>query len=348
MSRPPEVPDRGLVRLGLAGLGWGARVAEAVRGLPGVRLDACFARSPGAREEFAARFGARPCHTWAELVAGPELDGVIIMTPNSTHRDLAVAALEAGKHVLVTKPIAASLDDAAAMIRAARAAGRILAVGHQSRRHPALRELKRRLDGGDIGMARRIEGNTSSPTGLGVAAADWRAQATECPGGPLTQLGIHYLDNFQHFLGPVRVVSARLSRAGTGPVDPDTAIVDLAFGDGATGRLVTSYVTPRARWIWVTGDRGTLAFEPDGSLVLERGRGQRTQVRGPVTDFDGVVRGMLAEEVGEFARSIRTGHPFETDGAAGARNLAVVLAAVESHRRSAPVAVADLLLGTGV
>lgn len=338
-----------VIRLGLAGLGWGERVANAMRDLSGVSLVACFARTPAAREEFSIRFGVRACATWEEMIADNSLHGIILMTPNGTHRDLAVAAMRAGKHVLVTKPIAPTLAGAAAMIRVARESGRVLAVGHQSRRHPALRAMKRFLGAGGIGTPRRIEGNTSSPTGLGVTEAHWRAQAAECPGGPLAQLGIHYLDNFQHFLGPIRMVSARLTREGGGPVDPDTAVVDLDFECGATGRLTSSYVTPRARWIRVNGELGSLAFESDGSLAVEsRSERARRMLLAPADDPERILREMLADEVREFADCIRTGGIPETDGMVGARNLAVVLAAVESQRRSVAVAVAELLAAVGL
>jgi UDP-N-acetyl-2-amino-2-deoxyglucuronate dehydrogenase len=352
MSSQHDVPSAApaaVIRLGLAGLGWGERVATAMRGLPGVSLAACFARTPAAREKFAAQFGVRACASWEEMIADNSLHGVILMTPNGTHRDLAVAAMRACKHVLVTKPIAPTLPEAAEMIRVARESGRLLAVGHQSRRHPALRALKRFLEAGEVGTPQRIEGNTSSPTGLDVREADWRAQAAECPGGPLTQLGIHYIDNFQHFLGPVRTVSARLTREGGGRVDPDTAVVDFGFEHGATGRLTSSYVTPRKRWIRVTGERGVLGFEADGGLVVESAReGEGRMLLEASGDPERILREMLANEVREFADCIRSGHAPETDGIVGARNLAVVLAAVESQRRSEPVAVAELLVAAGL
>lgn len=331
------------IRLGIAGLGWGARMAAAMRDLPGVTLPSCHARTPAARDDFAARFGCRACATWEELVADDSLHGVIIMTPNRTHRDLAVAALRAGKHVLVTKPVATTLRDAADMIAAAREGDRILAVGHQSRRHPALRELKRLVEAGDLGAPRLVEGNTSSPTGLSAAPDEWRAQAEECPGGPLLQLGIHYVDNYQHLLGPVGEVTARFSKLGRGAIDPDTAIVLFGFDAGSAGSLTSSYVTPHTRWIRVTGEHAMAQFGADGSLTLQpAGRGPCITLMAPVKDREETLRQMLAEEVAEFAECIRTGRAPETDGIAGARNLAVVLAAVASHRRGAPVRVQEL------
>ncbi len=337
----------GPVRIGLIGLGWGERVAVAMRALAGVELAVCFARAPVVREAFARRFGCRPAESFDALLDDDRLDGVVLMTPNATHRELAIQAMKAGKHVLVTKPIATTLEDAMAMIRTARETGRILAVGHQSRRHPALRILKQFIDDGGLGPVRTIEGNTSSATGLRVTRGNWRSRMEECPGGPLLQLGIHYIDNFQYFFGPVERVTASFEKIGGGAVDPDTSTVLLRFDAGMAGYLGCSYVTPHTRWIRVSGEKATALFEADGSLVLHAASEMRVLLPA-ASDGSAVRRGVLAAEVEELAACIRTGEAPETGGRAGARNLAVVLAAVESHRRGVPVDVEALLRAAGL
>lgn len=335
------------VRLGLVGLAWGERVASAVRGRPEVRLAACHARTPARRDAFAARHGLRAYATYEQMLADRSLEGVVLMTPNGTHRDLAVEALRAGKHVLVTKPIAPTLAEAAEMMATAAACGRTLAVGHQSRRHPALRRLRQLVDSGDLGELRLIEGNTSSPTGPTLAAGHWRTQAAACPGGPLMQLGIHYIDTFQHLLGPVRSVSAWMSGSPGNDTAPDTTLSLFQFHTGAAGYLGSSYVTAHARWIRLTGTEGAAVFQADGSLrVVKEGRDH--VVVPPASDRESVLSAMLAEEVGEFAACIRGGSPPEIDGRVGTRNLAVVLAAVESHRCGEPVSVDGILLAAGI
>jgi len=306
-------------------------------------IAACYARSAGARERFAAEFAVRACSTFEGLVNDESLDGIIVMTPNGTHRDLAVAAMRAGRHVLVTKPIATTLKDAADMIRVAHETGRILVVGHQSRRHPAVRALRQLVEANELGLPRLIEGNTSSPTGFDITPVDWRAQAAECPGGPLLQLGIHYVDNFQYLLGPVRTVWARMAKIGDGAVAPDTATVQLKFCSGAFGYLGSSYVTPYSRWIRLSGERAVAEFRADGSMSLCGMEGEVTRVVVPPQNRAALHREMLLEEVQEFVDCIRQGLSPETGGLAGARNLAVVLAAIESHRTGSPVEIEDLL-----
>jgi UDP-N-acetyl-2-amino-2-deoxyglucuronate dehydrogenase len=335
------------VSVGLVGLGWGSRIAAAIRSSAGVTLEACYARTESARIDFSVTHGVRASRTYRELITDGSLHGVIIMTPNSTHRDLTIAALEAGKHVLVTKPISTTLKEAAEMTEAARKCGRVLMVGHQSRRHPALRALKRLVDKGQLGTLNRIEGNTSSPTGLRITADDWRAQPTECPGGPLMQLGIHYVDNFQYLVGPIRHVSAWMGKTSAGALNRDTAAVLVDFGSGASGYLGSSYVVPKTRWIRLSGETGSAHFHDNGTLSVSDVLPKNTTAV-LATDNDAVLHDMLAEEISEFADCVRTSKEPEVSCATAARNLAVILAAVESHRQARRVSVDELLYAAGL
>lgn len=331
------------VRLGLVGLSWGARVAEAMQTLSGVTLAGCFARHRDSREAFARRFGCRFFETYETMLDDERLDGVILMTPNDTHRTLAVQALAAGKHALVTKPIAASLVDAAAMIETAKAARRILAIGHQSRRQPGVRKMKEAITRGVIGVPVMIEGNTSSPTGAGLKEESWRESIESCPGGPLLQLGIHYIDNFQYLLGPVRSVSGwqRRVRAGAGNVD--TALTLFQFRKPEIGgTLASSYVAASTRWTRVSGTEGALTFDTHRGLICDRIGAATDTLVAPVPG-DVAIREAIAEEIEEFAHCIRTGAVPEIDGAVGARNLAVVLAAVKANEVGSWIEVERLL-----
>ena len=128
------------VRLGLVGVGsWGEQVALSVALDHCLELVACYARTPASREAFAHRHGCRACSSYEDMLDDESIHGVVIMSPNKAHRAQIEAAAAAGKHVLVTKPIASSIEDGRAIIESCQAAGVILSVGHQSRREPALR-----------------------------------------------------------------------------------------------------------------------------------------------------------------------------------------------------------------
>ena len=133
------------IRLAPVGLGRWARVLArgALRG-DIIDLVSCFSRDGEKRRAFQDEFGIpRSAETYEELLADGEVEGVVITTPNDTHKDLIVSALEAGKAVYTDKPIAHTLEDAAVIESVVRSTGGVFAVGHSARRLAGHREMKK-------------------------------------------------------------------------------------------------------------------------------------------------------------------------------------------------------------
>ena len=147
----------------MVGLGyWGPNLARNVAQLPGVRLAWCCDTEPGARERIAPLLGsARFSDSLEEVLADQELDGVLLATPVATHAELAIRALQAGKHCFVEKPLAQSVADAERVLEAARASGRVLMVGHLLEYHPGVACAR----GAGRVPASSARSTTSTPTG---------------------------------------------------------------------------------------------------------------------------------------------------------------------------------------
>jgi len=339
-------PSSQPVHLGLVGVGhWGTQVALAAALDPGVELVACYSRSPEAREAFAHRHGCRAYKSYEEMLADPAIQGIVVMSPNLAHRNHVEAAAAAGKHVLVTKPIATTIEDAVVMIRACERAGVILAVGHQSRREPAIRRLRQLLATGTLGRPVMVEANISTGNGMLIRPEQWRWKRNECPGGPLIQLGIHHVDTLQYLLGPiVRVLGWQHRRFVPADIDDVTATL-LEFESGASGYLGAGYASGQACWIKLYGTLAVAHYDQHLGLTLSRdtweaGPARRQEAPGiPLQPPIPTTR----EEVGEFAECIRTGKPPEIDGSQALRNLAVVLAAIRSQQTGQSVTVEDVL-----
>src|SRR5262245_12625306 len=140
------------VRLGVIGLGWfGGVLTESARTTGAAEVIACFARSEDARRAFSEQHGVRVVADIDEMLGDAEIDGVLIVTPHSTHTELALRAAEAGKHLFVEKPLALTVADTKRIAEAADRAGVIVQVGHNRRRQPANRRIKEMIDGGEIG-----------------------------------------------------------------------------------------------------------------------------------------------------------------------------------------------------
>jgi predicted dehydrogenase len=131
---------------------WGIHHVRVMAGEPGARLVAVCDEHAGALARAAkVAPAARPTGVFREILEDPAIEAVVLATPAKAHASQAIAALEAGKHVLVEKPLALSVADATAVVDAARRADRILAVGHLMLFHPALLRLKELLRAGDLG-----------------------------------------------------------------------------------------------------------------------------------------------------------------------------------------------------
>src|SRR5665811_696052 len=167
------------VRLGSIGLGWwGNELASAATRTGTAEVVACFAPPARERALFVEKHGCAEATELDDLLSDPEIDGVLIATPHSTHADLIVQAAQAGKHVYVEKPLTLTVVDADRAIAACKAAGVVLQVGHNRRRSPANRTIKTMIDRGDLGQVLFFEATHSFPI-LFMGALGWRANPAE-------------------------------------------------------------------------------------------------------------------------------------------------------------------------
>ncbi len=242
------------------------------------------------------------------MVAEEELDLVSIVAPTSLHLPATLAALRAGANVLVEKPIAATREEAQTMIEAAEAAGRMLTVGHIERFNPAIRELRRRLEAGELGRIFQI-----SATRLGPFPARIRDV------GVVVDLAPHDLDVMRFLVGaePVRIYAETEQRIHTEHEDLFNGTV--RFANGVLGVLNINWVTPtKRRVLTVTGERGmyvadyitqALDFYPNP----EAGAEITTVAEGEMIRREVQHEEPLAVELREFARAVRTGGPPPVD-----------------------------------
>jgi len=345
-GRTGELLDDRAVQLGIVGLGnWSRQVFYAAGQVPEAAITGCYSRHPSTRQAFASEFGCRPYESYEQMADDPQIEGIIVMSANSAHeQDVSIAASH-GKHVLVTKPIAATIAAGKRMIETCRENRVTLAVGHQTRREPALRKLRGVLDSGALGDLRLVEANYSTPNGIKIRSGDWRWSEQECPGGPLIQIGIHVIDTLLCLLGPIRRVYSWQERGGIEAEIAGVTATLLEFESGLRGYLGSSYVTRFAHWITIYGTRKNALFSELGGLRLTDDSWEDGEVwdqLAPPAEL-GAPMPTIVEELREFARCIRTGEEPEIGGEAGLHNLAVVLAAVESNRTGQPVEVASVL-----
>ena len=219
---------------------------------------------------------ARATGDWRSLVADPAVDVVSVTTPNAFHPDMAVAALEAGKHVWCEKPMATGLADAERMLAAARASGRVAALGYNYIQNPIVRLIRRLLDEGRIGEVNHVrfemdEDFMADPEDLFY----WKSEASSGHGA-LDDFGVHPLSLLWALLGGVRRVCGHMAKpyeerpvrgGGRRRVETyDIATVLIELDSGASGLIALN----RSAWgrkgrlaVQLFGSRGTIAYDQE-------------------------------------------------------------------------------------
>lgn len=230
-----------LLRVGIVGCGKVAALhAEALRLGCGGQLTAVYDMAPERTDAFAARYQVSACRTFAELFQQTEV--AILCTPHPQHAGACIAAANAGLHVLVEKPLAASLTDCDAMIEAAIRNHVTLGVVSQRRFYEPVRRMKAAINAGKLGKPVLGTMNMLSWRDQDYYASDpWRGKWATEGGGVLINQSPHQLDILQWLMGPVEEVSAYWSNLNHPYIEvEDTAVASLRFKEGALGSIVTS------------------------------------------------------------------------------------------------------------
>jgi predicted dehydrogenase len=321
-----------MINVAVVGLGrWGRGIVEAAAKGGRLRVVRGVSKEPELARDLAARHGFALSPEFAEALADPRVQAVLLATPHSLHVEQIVAVAAAGKPVWCEKPLALTLAEAARAVAACRAAGVPFALGNNKRCFAAMLELKRLVAAGTLGDVLHLEGHFCNEHSTRVTGG-WRDDPAESPGGGLTGAGLHLIDALVHLAGPMREVDARLFAAKPPPDPRDAAALLCRFKSGATGLLATVRAAPMYWRVQVFGTRGWAEARDETTLTLAT-LGATPQTRSlPQLDS-------LALLLEAFADSIETGEPFPVTTEEMLDVVAAFEAAIASMGEERPVAV---------
>ena len=240
------------VRVGMVGLGgWGKNLLRNLGSLPEAELAWCCDADQGRRDAYRSAYpGARFTADVQQLLDDPELEAVVVATPVPTHYELARRSLEAGKHVLVEKPMTWRAEEARELREVVSTTGLVLMVGHLLRFHPGVEKLRELIDTGELGTVRYVYGNRQN---LGVIRPDENA---------LWSLGVHDISVVLHLVDgrPVEVWSR--GEAYVRPNVEDVVFGYIKFDTGQVAHLHLSWLDPhKMRKMTVVGSRKMAVFD---------------------------------------------------------------------------------------
>ena len=235
-----------MIKAGIAGLGWwGKTLVEAVSGVSDdIQFVGATTRSlSDDAREFSKEHGLELYSSYEDMLKEPDIDAVVLVTPNSLHAAQTIAAAEHGKHVFCEKPFALTGADAQAAVAATDAAGVTVAVGYNRRVHPEMNKLRDMINAGELGTILHVEATMTFPNALFLKADAWRASRDETPCGGLTPMGVHAIDGMIDLCGDIDQVYTQSFRRAVEVDADDTTSILLRMKEGMSGYLGTMTAT---------------------------------------------------------------------------------------------------------
>lgn len=227
------------MNVALIGFGaWGRHHARAIDAAASARLCVIAARGEAAEAARAQWPDARVVPDWTEAVAAPEVEAVFVAVPNHLHAEVAQAALAAGKHVLLEKPMALSLAECDRLIAAARAAGRVLTIGHELRLSTQFGRIRALIDEGAIGKPQAVQ-ITLFRFPYRSGAGGWRYDPARV-GSWLLEEAVHHADLSLWWLSASGEPISLHADAVGDPCMPRAFTATLRFADGSAATFVNT------------------------------------------------------------------------------------------------------------
>ncbi|MGY0020400.1 Gfo/Idh/MocA family protein [Streptomyces sp. YJ-C3] len=332
-------------RFALIGAGlFGERHAQAYHRSPYVDFAAVCDMRPGRAEEIAATYGAaHATRDHRDVLADATIDAVSIATPDHLHRDLAVAAAEAGKHILVEKPLATTVEDARAIDDAARANGVKLMVDFHNRVNPMMYSAQQAIARGDIGTPAYVYSRLSNTLGVATGMLSWAGHSSA-----LWFLASHTIDVVRWMLDDevtrVYAVSRDKILRERGIPTADFHAATVEFAGGAVAVFESAWILPDTHStvkdlkLEILGDKGALNIDGSHNRALELYTAERStfpDLYAPPTGEH--LTGFVLDAIAYFVDAVVFDKPVLATGQDGIEVTRILCAIEESVRSGQPV-----------
>ena len=234
-----------MLNVALMGLGWwGKHMTRTLKESDKLNLVRAVDVNKDAVQDFAAEHDLPLSDSLDDVLGDDGVDAVILATPHSLHEEQIAKVAGAGKHVFCEKPLGLTKASAERSVAACVAAGVTLGIGHERRFEPAMQEIKRMIDAGELGTIMQAESNFNHDILANMPKGDWRTSSKNAPAAGMTAMGIHLSDAYVWMFGPVDEVYAQVAHRVATQENGDVVMAQLRFKSGALGYLNATMVTP--------------------------------------------------------------------------------------------------------
>jgi predicted dehydrogenase len=242
--------------------------ARALLDVEGAELVACADFKPASAETFAEKHHIQMLPDWNALLQNPDIDAVCICTPSGTHAPLAIEALNAGKHVVLEKPMGLTIAQCDDIIAAAAKTNKQITVISQLRTEPDIIRAKELIESGALGKITMAQLHMCYYRPESYFMGSWRGTKAMDGGGALMNQGIHGVDILRYLMGPVKNVQSVVRTLLHDIEVEDSAVATLEFENGAVGVITASTATFPGydREINIYGTQGGIEFK-QGTMV---------------------------------------------------------------------------------
>ncbi len=330
------------IGFGIVGCGMIANFhAQAIEKIRGAKIVACFDMYAPSAERFSKANGCTACEKLDEMLADPNVDIITICTPSGSHMAPAVAAANAGKHVVVEKPLEITLKRCDAIINACRKNKVKLCTIFPSRFSPCNLAIKEALDSGRFGKLTLGDAYTKWwRTQEYYDSGGWRGTWDLDGGGACMNQAIHSIDLLYSFMGDVEEITGATSLVAHERIEvEDIGVATIRFKNGALGVIeaTTAAFPGMLKRVELHGNQGTVVVEEDSILTWEfaeksrkdasvRKKFARTDTGGGASDPSAISYVNHMAQLKDFINSIQTGEKPLVDGEEGRKSVEIILA----------------------
>ncbi|WP_395819468.1 Gfo/Idh/MocA family protein [Devosia sp.] len=295
----------GALRVGMLGVGGvAAKYRDVYARYPRSRLVSIFDVDASVAQSVAGELGCAALGS-AEAMIASDVDAIVINTPNFLHAAQAAAALRAGKHVLLQKPMTVNATEAAELVRVADESGKVLAMYMNSLDNVVMRDLRKMIEAGFFGRVGGINAKLANGRGQSFktgTGATWRGSRQAVGGGSFAMLATHYINLCQWLLGqPIVSATAVGANLMSGHIEGDDIMASIVtFADGSIGVIESSWCV-KGEQMSVHGSEGSAAYIDNSVLtLLSTQTFEGEVVKYPTPGKRVVIEGLAAPDMGAF------------------------------------------------